>query len=222
MSGITKGNKMRFKNMNKKLNLVLSKMILEHHQLQYGYSSSAKNFSDKLIRGGVKIPTQLYVQYKLPNNISPKEYEKLVDTIGFYTSFDKDYFGMRTLDDNERTELTEHILGQKQKYQDMLHDEVKKLKALNPELSEIQTESNSAMSNLLSGAVYGFAPKDINYFIYQYRGVDADIHNFNNSLHSILGFSPEFILSPEHREIVLSAAKEWQIQKIAENSSIRI
>jgi hypothetical protein len=202
--------------MNKKLKLVLSKMIIENTQLTYRYSSSAKEFQNKLQKAGIVLPAPLYFQYKLPNGNNTEQFEKLANTFEFYDLFPDSISIPKNLTPDEKKELIGYITEQKQIHQSQQIAESQNLKSLNPELSKIDVPPHK-ITDFLKGASYGFAPEEINYFANEYRGMTDELKQFNENMNDMLGFAPGYILSPKHREMVLNAV----ISKIQAQEAIK-
>lgn len=206
--------------MNKKIKDFLEKIKIEWTQLRYGYSSSAKEFSDKLAEKGIILPIKLFHSYKLPDDISPVEYEKIVQEINLYTIFSKGilydenlikYSDIR-LNNDEKEIIEKHVILEQPRYEDLLKAEVIKIKQLNPELMYINTDDGIYDKlQFLEGVNYGFAPEDIEYFLKRLMTdelINQDKLN-NAELDKHLGFSPGYILSPENMDIVLATAKQY-------------
>ena len=205
--------------MNKKLKLVLSKMIVDNTQLHYGYDSASKEFSDKLASIGISLPIKLYIRYKFPNGQTPEQYERFANTFEFYDNYpDHVSHNLDNLTESERKELNDYILQQKLIHANMLSDVVLELVNLNPELRSVDIKP-SKIIDFLKGAAYGFATEEIDYFINEYKGETDESAAFTRNMNNLLGFEPGYILSPKHREIILSAAQANHVARSRQNDN---
>lgn len=74
--------------MNKKLELVLRTLVYNTVVPGGHWSSSAKNYQDFLTAQGIKLPINLFHEYKYPNNVTPQKFEEQVRTLFFFYTFD--------------------------------------------------------------------------------------------------------------------------------------
>ena len=206
--------------MNEKLKKVLRDLMITWTHLRYGYSSSAKEFSDKLSKKGIVLPIKLFYEYKLPNDISPKDYEIIVQEINFYTMYfkgelnDPDIlkFYDPQLSDSEKEILESYILQRQGEYDKKLELAVAQVRLLNPELNHIKIDKKiSGKLCFLEGVNYGFAPEEIEYFLNRKLTnelLEQENKEFNE-LEKLLGFVPEYVLDPKHMQIILTAARTY-------------
>ena len=99
----------------------------------------------------------------------------------------------------------------------MLNKHVKWIKENNPELSNINIPDNEvAKSNFLRGALYGFGPEEISYFINRsYEQAESD-HNEQEQMRVVLdkiGVRLEYILCPDNRALLQKQVNEYLMKK---------
>jgi hypothetical protein len=107
--------------------------------------------------------------------------------------------------------------SQRTKYLEVLDKHFKWVKENNPELSNINIPDNEvAKSNFLRGALYGFGPEEISYFINRsYEQAESD-HNEQKQLNIVLdkiGVRLEYILCPDNRALLQKQANEYLTKK---------
>lgn len=68
--------------MNFKQNVAFDKLLRRNTMLRFPFDSSAQKFENDLKRI-CPLPVKLYYQYKFPNNLSPQQFEYLVQGIAF-------------------------------------------------------------------------------------------------------------------------------------------
>lgn len=73
--------------MNKKLELILKTLVYTTVVPGGKWSSSAKNYQDFLQSRGIKLPFQLFYQYKYPDNMTPQKFEEVLLTSVFALQF---------------------------------------------------------------------------------------------------------------------------------------
>ena len=155
------------------------------------WSSSAKEFEEKLQRHGIKIPNKLYYEYKFPNGMTNAEFYKLtVPIMAGYTIVKYLMTDNPKADNWAKEDLYLHIsmapydlatfikfnsylaaedpktLRQQliKKYKNcvpFIEQIIKQLKKLNPEL---QTLNHCNDYDLWGGCCYGFAPMEIDFY----------------------------------------------------------
>ncbi len=218
------------KNLSEKIQDALKMLIVVTSQLQYGYSSSSKDLDEKLKKAGIIPPVKLYYDYKLPNNMSPEDYEAEVDELVFYYVFDEnsdaEMFEKYTeaLNGDEKAELLSFIKKRQENNDNLIVLEAAKVKALNPELRKIVTTVKRGDKvleiwpklSLLSGAAYGFAPEDIKYFINRPYPTPEQVKIENaeyDEFEKLTGIRPTYVLSPEHYNAIMAAGRIFEKRK---------
>lgn len=211
--------------MNKKLMLFMNTCMLQSTSIGGGYDSSAQILEADLAKLGIRFPKKLWFQYKLPGGISPEKFEiesGKIDFFAFKYPTIKDLIQVGCVDsgdlsDEELDIVEKYRASKKTKYLEILNKHVKWIKENNLELSNINIPDNEvAKSNFLRGALYGFGPEEISYFINRSDEQAESDFNEQGQLHVVLdmiGVRLEYILCPDNRALLQKQANEYLIKK---------
>ena len=211
--------------MNKKLMLFLNACMLQFANVGGGYNYSAQILETDLSKLGIKIPKKLWFQYKLPGGISPEKFEiesGKIDFFAFKYPTIKDLIQVGCVDrgglsDEELDIVEKYRASQRTKYLEVLDKHFKWVKENNPELSIVNVPDDKFdKSNFLRGALYGFGPEEISYFINRsYEQAESD-HNEQKQLNIVLdkiGVRLEYILCPDNRALLQKQMNEYLMKK---------
>jgi len=205
--------------MNQNDSEIIKKLIYYDGQSRNGYSSSSKELSDKLSALGIALPVKLHYDYKLPGGMAPQDYEKFLDELLFYVDFlDGDFDNphllahipeLNKMTQDEKKALMRKIFRKQSQAKLKLKTEIEKIKKLNKEVAQIDTSKRPG--SFLRGISYGFAPKDIDWFINKSEtSLISNNANIYDELEKRLGFAPQYDLCSEHLNILLTAARTYR------------
>jgi hypothetical protein len=204
---MVKGNK----NLNKKLQLLLTNIALINSPYGTTWYSGPKCFEDSLIARGVKLPQHLYYKYKLPRDIKPEAYMQKLALYSFFINYDS--WGYACLEKNnqitqaEKDLIVNEIHVKQKEYAQSLLDDGKELLRLNPNLQHLSINSQNVF-DVLAGATFWYLPRNIEYFI-DYKKRDINKEQENYKIISSFGIKESCgILAPEIADMVISALKE--------------
>ncbi|MCL2748994.1 MAG: hypothetical protein FWE50_02865 [Alphaproteobacteria bacterium] len=218
--------------MNAKLNSILGDMIIKNTELKSGFNSSAKEFRDQLKAKGIRVPFKIYYEYKIPEGLTPQEYEFKVQKMHFILYFDGSELEPYGLTPDEKQELVDYIKRSKASNDLAFIFEEDQIRKLNPELKNIDlaygpniAKRSARILNLLEGVTYGFAPEDIQNFLNRHNTGDKEqliMHEKadNATLEKLLGFSPGYILSPERMAVLIKEAKRYRVRQEISNMAV--
>lgn len=166
--------------MNKKFDFLFRQYCLLLHIVPDSdevWYSSAQNLDAELKKRGINLSRDLYHKYNLPDGVSQQDYlvkKNSLNTIGRYEAGDMARFvawlydGVALKDEymklssDEKIAFDKYLVNLAAQENHKIDAECKKIRALNPELSELDVPNNI---EFLSGVVYGFPPTDIKYFM---------------------------------------------------------
>lgn len=197
--------------MNKPLSKKLRSYIMKkaYNSLPFGgsvWDSSAKNLENDLKMRGIDIKKKLFYEYKLPAGMSHQEFQDHVAISKFcnefYSEFMPKVFGDKNLTMLEKMQIVgwvwkmrrEKKVGKEKVWE-------KEIKEKNPELAHI----NGAV---VYGALFGFAPEEIEYFSSEY----CDRRHANDVIDEIErlsqgGVHVTYVLAPSTADKVVKALK---------------
>ncbi len=175
---------------------MLVQIIETHNNVYEQWYSSALNLSTALNKHNVLLPYKLYYNYKFPNNMTNIEmYNDKLLLIAFYIAY-KNFFSRFTETNmivnmaeyaSHQTDMTtffkfcthlglsdiKHLQTLCDTTYEKCYETILKLAddiwRLNPELQHIKNYKNM---DFVNGAIYGFAPNEIDFFI-KNRGIDV-------------------------------------------------
>ena len=171
------------------------------------FGSSADDFEMNLRKKGIYLPFKLFYQYKLPGDLSPREFEKELKRLWGFLIFDthrvQAYFDI----DRSVVELLEQ---QKPACTARLKELVTEIQNLNKELSDIIPQNQEEQLSFVDGACYGFGPDEIKFHIERLTGLhdkeQGIIKKLTYDLEQILGKPIGYNLSPEKLKKILDVA----------------
>lgn len=235
--------------------LLQTSITKEIHRQAGDWDSSAQILENDLKKYGIKIPHKLYYEYKFPDDMKNFEYYNIVQPMYLFCQVYKEYFNDNYDDFNqyliERIKDTQCDLSVffrfciclslsdsktneqefKKTYDNILKIKDKigqKIKQLNPELQKVQYYKNF---DFIMGAVYGFAPEEIEFFtklqsirkrkLNKY-GEYAPVYNWEQSnttlqqllkqritISYFLGHAPGYLLSPTTSNQIVAAIEQY-------------
>ena len=166
--------------MNKKFQFLLRQYCLLLHNAPDSdevWFSSAQNLDRELKKRGINLSRDLYHKYKLPGSLTQQEYlvkKNSLNTVAHYKAGDMAKFvacladgeafkdEYMKLSGDEKTAFDSYLVDLATQENQIIDAECKKIRALNPELSELDVPNDI---EFLSGVVYGFPPADIKHFM---------------------------------------------------------
>ncbi len=164
------------------------------------YNSASKELEEHLMAAGIELPFAIHYEYKLPDGLTPVEFDEHNKKIFVHTTYNDDFYKYLTIS----PELLEVLETNKQKYINLSNKYADFLKNNNPELSEIVLENHDDLIAFLDGAAFGYGPEEIRYFISIKKQM---IERFKNGIkfRRLLGYVPRYVLSPEHNQAIICA-----------------
>ena len=213
--------------------------------------SSAKNLENSLKFSGVTQIPKLYYEYKFPNNL--KNFELDRQTLftrcfpaiyeNYLESFNTNKTKVRLFEDaaaNKKTDLSaffgfciclglSRLKDLKSVFKETYDQSMNQVYFLaeyihqhNPELQHIKNYKNL---DFVNGAIYGFAPKEIEFFLnlqerrkngswdYEMSGKDEEVNYVKNNMDKISDFTGNqvtYFLSPETGDKIIAAIEKYQ------------
>lgn len=176
------------------------------------WDSSAQDLENILKSKGIN--KKLFYKYKMPDDMSPQEFQDKITMECFVKNF-YSYFASRILRDknitvSEKLQLTRYVLEMRHKkdYQNMKRyaDDIKRK---NTELSDINTKNSDG---LVYGALFGFAPAEIKYFCEVSGLRDFDKEQELHVKLKNLGVNTNYILAPETGESIMAALQQQKVR----------
>lgn len=135
-----------------------------------GWSSSAKNLDDDLLRAGYKIDYKFYHPYVLPD--TPQKMENLSNLMWLYSDWQE------IIDQTAQTVkrpvlitpgLEDKLNRMAEKMAPVIVKTTMDLKSKNPNLGHIVTPSIMDMVHFIRGAIYGYPPENIEFWVRNYK-----------------------------------------------------
>lgn len=151
------------KPLSEKLRLYIMEMA--YNSLPFGgdvWDSSAQNLENDLRACGIDIDKKLFYEYKLPGGMSHQEFQDHVAMSTFCNNFYGEFMSKvlhdKTLSMSEKMQITAWVWKmRREKKVGNRKDWEKEIKQKNPELAHIN-------GSVVYGALFGFAPEEIEYF----------------------------------------------------------
>lgn len=207
----------------------------------HGWDSSAKDLEQELANHGIVLSSKIYYEYKFPGNLKNYEIDRCTVFLRHFAAvyenwlekFEKPKLVKNTLfwhattnakydmsaffyfciclalsrTKNIKTVFEQAYISCGTKL-DTLAEQIRQL---NPELQGIQDYKNF---DFVNGAIYGFAPQDIDFYIQQNRHVDHwmpySTTNSRNEISNFLQKEVTYILSPKTADDILKAIRQHQ------------
>ena len=177
------------------------------------WDSSAKKLEDELAAKGIKM--KLYYKYALPENMTPQEFMIRIAVLHLCADSEdsfwikKDIFFDKSLSLRDKGKIVKYIVSKRKASREKINEYVKFVQHANPELSNLKILNRFHPFDILSGAAFGFGPKEIEYFITDYKGrkteTDEQIKEF--------GIVPNYVLAPETAKAVLAELRKHETKK---------
>ena len=229
------------------------------------WDSSAQKFENRLKKIGIKIPIKLYYKYKLPDNMSLNDFYTLTHKYEIFITFYLAYIAQKrkhkiknfaddlfnfffksdVLSLNDLSyyytclDLPDSICESafrktyKRALKYMRHV-AKELLRLNPELQVVKNYQNY---DFIMGAVYGFAPDELDFFTTltkkrekwakqlgnmeavfeaEEKGKYKEMAHVNKNaktIYNLVGFYPGYILAPKTSDIIIKTTRKHKIKQ---------
>ena len=140
----------------------------------------------------------MFWKYKLPDNLSPQEFQDKIALEHFCNGFYSDYMSRvlsdKTLTGMDKIQIVRFVweMRRKKNHRDMKYymDEIKRN---NPELENINPKSPQGF---VYGALFGFAPTEIKYFCDMHSVRDIDEENSVDKKLKQFGIKTTYVLAP--------------------------
>ncbi len=195
--------------MNKKLQLYIANLALKN--LPFGgtkWHSSAKKLSDALVARGIEMPYKLYYEYNLPGNSTPagfmQKYALDYFCHNFYNDFALRILTDKTLKISEKKDIIKYVWSVRKNKNDFLAQYANQIQELNPELSHINANN---YRSIVYGAMFGFAPAEIDYFSNPKRRNFAREKSNAETINSF-GVQLNYVLAPRTAKIVIALLRK--------------
>ena len=223
------------------------------------WDSSAQNLENALRERGVNIPRKLYYEYKFPGDMKnfeidratlfirvfPAVYENFLErfnTVGTKISLLRDqktnpkndltvFFGFCiSLALSDMKNLKNVFEQSYEKCMQEVYQMAEKIRELNPELQNIEDWKNL---NFVNGAIYGFAPSEIEFFLQlqrrrQTRFGDYETYGPEDKLNRTLANRQKisefvhdhvgYFLAPETSDEILKAIENYKQRQIQQQN----
>jgi hypothetical protein len=170
------------------------------------YYSSAQLLSHVLKRKNIKLDNKIFCKYVLPDNQTPAKYAKKIQLAHLFFLYEHGDLNkwiregwLEHMSDKDIKKIEEYIYAQKETSKNVIDNDTKIIRKLNPMLSTIHMRSKFDKIAFLDGVTYGFAPAEIGYFVYrnsQPISPEEDIKRME-SFGKKLGYKVGYILAPE-------------------------
>lgn len=198
--------------MNKHLDDKLQKYILKmaYKAMPFGsdvWDSSAQNLEKDLKARGIK--TKLFYKYKLPDDMTPQEFQDELTLNAFvrdfFDRFSSKIFHDKNLTLREKLQIVAWVwkMRRNKPKRDMKYfmDEIKRL---NPELADIKPRF---ARGLVYGALFGFAPAEIKYFCDETKLCDYVQAEEVGRTFAKHGIKLNYVLNPDTAESIINELK---------------
>jgi hypothetical protein len=199
------------KTLDKNLQMYISKMAIESMPFGREWNSSAKDLEKELQKRKIKIPYQLYYEYKLPNGYKPDDFMQHLIKEYFVNNF-YSYFAGKILKDKElkisdKAKIFKYIWNSRGKYKNLIKQYESLIREQNPELSDTNVIKVYDSRSLVYGALFGFAPQEIKYYA---DGAHRDFAKEKEIFTAFknYGINVSYVLAPETAEMILAALKQ--------------
>ena len=207
----------------------------------HGWDSSAKQLEQELNNHGIVLSSKIYYEYKFPSNLKNYEIDRRTVFLRLFAAFYENWLEKFEKPKLVKNRLIWHAIPNA-KYDlsaffyfciclalsrtkniktvfeqayiscgtklDALAEQIRQL---NPELQGIQDYKNC---DFVNGAIYGFAPQDIDFYIQQNRHVDHwmpySTTNSSNEISNFLQKEVTYVLSPKTADDILKAIQQYQ------------
>ena len=206
------------------------------------WSSSAKELEKELTDRGIVLTSKIYYEYKLPDNL--KNYELAKKTLllrcfsavyeNYLTKVTKDilfmeakmtakedlsaFFGFCICLALSSIKNIQYVF--KQTYAPckvQLDTLAEQIRQLNPELQSIKDYKNF---DFVNGAIYGFAPQDIEFYIQQKRNNFDETTENMNKISNFIRKPIGYILSPKTSDDILKAIQQHQTTMLQKQNQL--
>lgn len=212
--------------MNDKLKKYLEKFALAWSPFgTSGWDSSAKNLENDLKKIGVKSPVKLYYQYALPENMKHSEFMTkiavldLCATFKLFSRVQAEIFFDKSLSLVEKLRVVRYLKSERENARKKIDEYVKFVQFANPELSRLKIQNEFDKFDILSGALFGFGPGEIEYFINRkerHANIDSGQEDGIHRRIEKFGIRLSYVLSPKTAEAIISV-----LEKNKKNGMIR-
>ena len=126
---------------------------------------------------------------------------------------DLQYFGYT---EQQIQMIQQEITENKDSYTQEVIQEYKQLLELNPELPYTDNLINKL--SVLDGAMFGFGPDEIKFFITEYQGLNDEYKKLHDQIESY-GIKPSYILAPQTANKIIAALKTTKNSMLTPNIS---
>jgi hypothetical protein len=187
------------KDLSKKLRDYILKMA--YKTLPFGgdvWDSSAQNLSNDLKAMGVNFSKKLFWKYKLPDNLSPQEFQDKIALErfckGFYSDFMSRVLSDKNLTGMDKIQIVRFVweMRRKKNHHDMKYY-MNEIKRNNPELANINPKNPQGF---VYGALFGFAPDEIKYFCDMHSVRDMGLEDSVDKKLKQFGIDTTYVLAP--------------------------
>lgn len=181
------------------------------------WNSSAQKLENNLKAAGIILPIKLYHRYKFPGGASPQKYMNYLGYLNFCRYVNEiEEQKQKILDsdkflESEKDIILKELAKNAPFYRNFLRDELAKLQELNPELRDFKETKDTDVFNIVAGAVFGFALKEIEYYCHHWDSGNLAILGTQEKINTALeplGFVAGYILAPETVDIIISALEK--------------
>ena len=217
---------------------------LENALVDDQWYSSAKELEEELTARGIVLSSKIYYEYKLPDNLKNYELDKSTLFLRCFPAIYENYLQSFTTKTTKNDLFLDATTTAKEDLSDFfgfciclalssikniqsvfegtyisckkqLDILAKQIWQLNPELHDIKDYKNF---DFINGVIYGFAPKDIEFYIQQNRNnFDETTYQTTENMNKISNFIRKpigYILSPKTSDDILKAIQLYQANRL--------
>lgn len=184
------------------------------------WNSSAQDLEKQLKSKGINLPFKLYYVYNLPDGTTRLNYMRKLSFLEFCNNFNRiDEYKNIFMDSDkftpEEKELIVKEITEQNNYDEVLRGDFSDILALNPELQRFKSENKPLkIIDIIAGAVFGFAPDEIDYYCYgrfnQGKDIDSVLAKEEEARQVIAnyGFRVGYILAPRTAKKIIAALEK--------------
>ena len=200
------------KKLSKKSELFFATIALQWSPFGQKWNSSAQNLENELKARGINI--KLYHKYKLPDGMSQDEFMKRIAILDFYADFSllraKDVFFTKGIRLRDKFVICSGFAKRRIESRKKIQKYAERVVEQNPELHGLNIDAKETDAfDICSGAIFGFGPDEIKYFITDYKGLcigtkDKERYDKIKSY----GILTRYVLAPKTADMVISVLEK--------------
>lgn len=193
--------------LDKKLQMYIAKTAIPY--LPYGskWDSSAEKLQNELRTRGINL--KVYYEYKLPHGIKSSDfmYNLVIEYFinNFYSDFASKVFQDKKLTVSDKLKILKYVFAKRRETKGKMKQYEQEIRKLNPELANVKVNNSQSLVN---GAMFGFAPDDIEYFAdANKRDMDYE-EKLCKMFQEKYGINLTYVLAPKTAKIIIKALEQ--------------